>query len=173
MLVNICSNHVFRYVSDITSAGCLGHTGHTGHTTVTLVNTFWPGHTFRGGHFLLYPAVFRSPGEIWGVIQPRALSQAACLKLGGEVLLHDWSVCKSSYTLWTHLNCFEQKSVTKMPKSVSKVCNSYCAHTFCALFHQVLTKCKTGTISVYQCVKGVHRLLKSVCKVCNLHNGHT
>ena len=90
------------------------------------------------------------------------MSQAACLKHGGEVLLHDWSVCKSLDILWTHLKCFEQKSVKKMPKSVSKVCNSYFVHTVGALFEQVLTKCKTGTISVFKCVKGAEKCEQSV-----------
>ena len=103
--------------------------------------------------------------EIWGAIQPRVLSQAACLKLGGDVCLHDWSVCKSLYTLCTHFEYFEQKGVYKMLKSVTKVCNSYFVHTFGVLFKEVLPKFKTWTISVYKGVISVYKVLKSVCKV--------
>ena len=80
----------------------------------------------------------RYSGEIWGVIQPTVLSHAACLKPGGEAWLHDWSVCKSFYTLRTHFKCFGNKSVDKMLKSVSKVCTSYCAHIFRVLLIEVI-----------------------------------
>ena len=108
----------------------------------------------------------RYSGEIWGAIQPRVLSQAACLKRGGEVWLHDWSVCKSCYTLWAHLKYFQQKSVYNMLKSVSKVCKSYFVLTLGVLLIMVITKCKTENISVYKVGKSADMVLKSTPKVC-------
>ncbi len=67
---------------------------------------FQPGHTFGG---VISGCTLWYSGEIWGVIQPRVLSQAACLKLGGDVLLHDWSVC-NFFTHFVHtLNGLCQK----------------------------------------------------------------
>ena len=54
-------------------------------------------------------------------------------------------------------------------KSVSKVCNPYFVHTFGVILIKVITRCKTGTISVYKVGISVYRVLKSVLKVCNPH----
>ena len=79
------------------SAGCPVHTV-----------PHWLHHCHTSQHFFGLVTLFggviscctrRYLGEIWAMIQPRALSQAACLKLGGDMLLHDWSICKSLYIL--------------------------------------------------------------------------
>ena len=80
--------------------------------------------------------------------------------------LHDWSVCKSCYTLWAHLKYFEQKSVYNMLKSVSKVCKSYFVLTLGVLLIMVITKYKTENISVYKVGKSADMVLKSTPKVC-------
>ena len=58
----------------------------------------------------------------------------------------------------------------KILKSVSKVCNPYFVHTFGVILIKVITRCKTGTISVYKVGESVYRVLKSVRKVCNPHS---
>ena len=55
-----------------------------------------------------------------------------------------------------------------MLKSVSKVCKSYSGfvHTLGVLLIKPITKCKTGTISVYKVGKSEYMVVKSTPKVC-------
>jgi len=135
----------------------------------------WPHDCHTRRHFFGLVTLFgvviscctqRYSGEIWWAIQPRVLSQAACLKPAGEAWLHEWSICKSFYTLCTHFESFQPKSVYNMLKSVTKVCKSYLAHAYGILFIKVIAKCKTGAISVNKVIRSVYRVLISTPKVC-------